>query len=213
MYLWSGNVQIADSSVFAATVSYRPPVITPETLRLNRMSITFVFSIRGLACAERCCFLLLVRWLQEPATTPSHPLLCRLIPPHPATCSSMDSFLIPAPQSSHVRTRSNTYASSHVADVCVFSLADGPPLQTCTVVVALSTSETITCTTAPRGSGLLATFTVSVPGQSVTGTDTISFPVLPYIYAVSGCVDVLNATIDCPTEGGIPLTITGYAQI
>jgi hypothetical protein len=87
---------------------------------------------------------------------------------------------------------------------------DGPPLQTCTILPSLSTSTTITCTTAPRGAGLLATFTVAVPDQTAVGTDTISFPVLPYIYSVSGCVNVLSRTIECPTEGGIPLTVNGY---
>lgn len=45
--------------------------------------------------------------------------------------------------------------------------------------------------------------------MQVSGTDVINYPGIPTIERVSGCSQNGNATYDCPTAGGVRITIAG----
>jgi hypothetical protein len=80
----------------------------------------------------------------------------------------------------------------------------------CVILVVNATM--LSCFTAPDSQTASNRFTVSVLGHSVTGTEVIDFPAFPVVSAVTGCPNsALNGTAasDCPTEGGIRITITG----
>jgi len=71
--------------------------------------------------------------------------------------------------------------------------------------------ERIRCQTLANGVGMHLLFSVDVAGQRTSGLLMISFPsTYPEVHSVSGCRTALgNTTADCPTEGGVYLTITG----
>jgi hypothetical protein len=52
-------------------------------------------------------------------------------------------------------------------------------------------------------------FSVHVHGLDVVGTETISFAVRPVLDSVTGCTTVNGKAVDCPTAGGVQLTLTG----
>ncbi len=87
--------------------------------------------------------------------------------------------------------------------------ASNPTLRQCTIVASDSSYTTISCTTTAGSSGIGNHLTLTVAGQSVVSTDTITFPVVPVILRASGCVDVGNTTTRCSTEGGEVLTLFG----
>jgi hypothetical protein len=43
----------------------------------------------------------------------------------------------------------------------------------------------------------------------LAGNDTIQFPAVPKIIRISGCVNAGNSTYDCPTSGGVVITVDG----
>eukprot|EP00808_Paulinella_micropora_P019733 g59215.t1 len=66
-----------------------------------------------------------------------------------------------------------------------------------------------------QGLGGPYVFRLQVLNQAIVGTDSYEYPVPPIVYAVIGgapCVAdsvVPNKTVECPTEGGVTLTIMG----
>lgn len=86
------------------------------------------------------------------------------------------------------------------------------PLQyPCVLNDARTNTTTIVCDTADASSGIDMHFTVSVAGVSAVGNDSLTFPTIPKITSVSGCSSgaLPAATYDCPTAGGVDLTVTG----
>jgi hypothetical protein len=76
--------------------------------------------------------------------------------------------------------------------------------------VSLLSSNTLRCTVPGGGSGGGHTFTVmALNNASLPGSDTFQYAAAPVIARVTGATDVDPATIDCPTSGGIWLTIEG----
>ena len=71
------------------------------------------------------------------------------------------------------------------------------------------TRDHVRCRTATGEKPGQYLFTVDVAGQSVTGVDELIIPVTPELLSVSGCNDDGNGTYDCPTAGGLLLTLTG----
>jgi hypothetical protein len=73
--------------------------------------------------------------------------------------------------------------------------------------------SSIICRTATNEPAAEYFFFVEVAGQtSVPGVDKLIFPTVPMITAVSGCEpcpDEVTITCNCPTSGGIRITITG----
>lgn len=70
----------------------------------------------------------------------------------------------------------------------------------CDLNIPASTETILCCETLANSQGNNQ-FLVNVGGLSSNGTDTIFFPVTPIVFRVSGCRDVGNATVDCPTSG------------
>ncbi|CEO95040.1 hypothetical protein PBRA_003853, partial [Plasmodiophora brassicae] len=71
-----------------------------------------------------------------------------------------------------------------------------------------ASSSNVSCVST-KGTGVWV-FVVTVGNQaSAPGTDTFSYPVPPTVTGVSGCTDVGNTTINCPTVGGSTMTVTG----
>jgi hypothetical protein len=99
-----------------------------------------------------------------------------------------------------------------------------PLAYTCTVLTALSTPSTLVCLTQSQA-GTDTTvafdmhFTVTVDNTvSLRGTDVYQFPVVPDLLAVWGCDNdvyptIDNATTNCPTQGGVTLTMLGNGFI
>jgi hypothetical protein len=100
-------------------------------------------------------------------------------------------------------------------DIAAISVQYGPvlnPLQyRCTVLPPpLTTPNTVTCRSALYSQGINMRFTVSVEGQLAPDVGLIiTFPVIPTISRVSGCTDVGNTTVLCPTEGNVTITVFG----
>jgi hypothetical protein len=71
------------------------------------------------------------------------------------------------------------------------------------------TLSTFSCRTSPGiGSGYV--FQLLQNNQlSLESSFTIGYPVAPTVKKVSGCVDTVNGTFNCPTIGGLTLTIVG----
>ncbi len=87
-----------------------------------------------------------------------------------------------------------------------------PAAYVCTLLPALSSTTLLTCQTQSGSQGLNLLFTVTVSGQSVVGTDRLSFPVVPTVTSIVGCAASAanpNATTDCSTEGGAAMTVRG----
>jgi hypothetical protein len=88
-----------------------------------------------------------------------------------------------------------------------------PLLYSCDLDETTSTSTTVVCQTASYATGSDLVFTVVMAGHQVTGTDTISYPLdVPVITGISGCpldITFTNATSNCPTSGGVTVSVTG----
>jgi hypothetical protein len=87
----------------------------------------------------------------------------------------------------------------------------GPSVKTCTGVTLDIAAQTIQCTT-QAGSGSGYQFQVqALNALSNIGSDTYSYPTPPTVTKVTGCADsnVTNVTSNCPTAGGVTLTIFG----
>jgi len=79
----------------------------------------------------------------------------------------------------------------------------------CTGVKIEQADKELSCRT-EAGEGGPYVFQVLATNQySVEGTDTYNYPEPPQLHSISGCRDVGNSTVDCPTEGGVVLTIRG----
>jgi hypothetical protein len=104
-------------------------------------------------------------------------------------------------EADHIGTRPELVAVN-------FGPSGGPYLQTCTAVTI--SGALVSCRTAP-GSGDNYVFTLRVLDQtSVESTDTFNYPAQAVVDRVSGCPgDILERTVDCPTQGGPFLTFTG----
>jgi hypothetical protein len=81
----------------------------------------------------------------------------------------------------------------------------------CVFSPARSTYTTISCTTQDYSQAEDMRFTVYLAGNQlpVTGTDTISYFPIPQLFSIAGCTPNGNATMDCPTEGGVSMLLTG----
>lgn len=104
------------------------------------------------------------------------------------------------------------FDASHVgADPTALVVTYGPPeqpdLHTCEAVDVDGT--TVRCRTA-FGSGGPHVFSVRTPGGAVgTGTDEFTYPAAPVLTSVGGCLDAGSSTTQCPTRGGLTLTLQG----
>ncbi|MBL8787658.1 MAG: IPT/TIG domain-containing protein, partial [Deltaproteobacteria bacterium] len=88
-----------------------------------------------------------------------------------------------------------------------FGQSGGPYIYTCTAVTI--TGPLVTCFT-PPASGDGWVFTVTALDQSsIESTDTFNYPPQAIIDRVSGCNDADLRTVDCATQGGQFLTLTG----
>lgn len=91
--------------------------------------------------------------------------------------------------------------------------SDPSVVYTCSnvAIYAGTTNTSLSCLTA-AGTGSGYVFTVTALNQaSAPGTDTYNYVTPPTITSVTGCTDVGNGTTNCPTIGGITLTVTGTA--
>jgi hypothetical protein len=86
-----------------------------------------------------------------------------------------------------------------------------PTLHPCDIIPWQSSTTVITCTTEDGSQGNDNRFQVQVGNYIVIPTDFIlTFPVVPIIHRVVGCPVVSgNGTSECPTEGGIRISIYG----
>ncbi len=94
--------------------------------------------------------------------------------------------------------------------------ASNPLQYACTIVPSnqfpyMTGFNTISCRTSDLSTGIGLHITVSAGGQTATSSDTLTFPALPIVERVSGCVDDLdtNSTSQCGTEGGQVITLYG----
>jgi hypothetical protein len=85
----------------------------------------------------------------------------------------------------------------------------------CVVITSLINGSSVTCTT-QESYGIALKVTVSLDDQSLTSTDYMTYPSVqsPGVVSVIGCVGQDGTmTTNCPTTGGIPLTIEATESV
>jgi len=94
-----------------------------------------------------------------------------------------------------------------------YGASTNPRHYNCTVQPQWSNSTTLACETQDGARGVDNRFSIFAKGWFITGTDTYNYPEAPFIYSVRGCTDLVDTTFDCPTRGGVLITVEGAAFI
>jgi hypothetical protein len=110
----------------------------------------------------------------------------------------------------------SSFTSSYVDFLSVhYGPSGGPYDLECSVLEATGDPvTTITCVTSEGEDGPYHFVITALNYDSEEGPDTFTYPDIPVVTNVTGCTDerFTGATVDCPTSGGITLTITGAAS-
>ena len=113
-------------------------------------------------------------------------------------------------QGQQIQFNGNNFGKNPELYTTVYYGQNGTFNQICSLLLGAGSNDTtILCKTAP-GEGRNYHFVVSALGAlSSPGTDVYNYPTAPVVTRVSGCSDSGIYTFNCPTTGGIVITVIG----